>query len=104
MTKEAQTAPASRSIGNLRMVWGYASRYPKIIAGAIIALIIAAAATLAIPNGFRLVIDKGDINLTFKRYMAEPIRLDFKDDYITDIIGDIAQALKVYRGAGKKAA
>ena len=35
-----------------------------------------------------LVLDRGDINLTFKRYMAEPIRLDFKDDYITDIIGE----------------
>jgi len=41
------------------MVWGYASKYPHIIAGAITALIVAAAATLAIPNGFRLVIDKG---------------------------------------------
>lgn len=59
MTEEAQPAPASRSIGNLRMVWGYASKYPHIIIGAIVALIIAAAATLAIPNGFRLVIDKG---------------------------------------------
>lgn len=59
MTEEAQPAPASRSIGNLRMVWTYASKYPQIIAGAITALIIAAAATLAIPNGFRLVIDKG---------------------------------------------
>ena len=35
-----------------------------------------------------LMIDRGDINLTFKRYMAEPIRLDFKDDYITDIVGE----------------
>ena len=35
-----------------------------------------------------LVLDRGDVNLTFKRYMAEPIRLDFKDDYITDIIGE----------------
>jgi len=41
------------------MVWGYASKYPHIIAGAITALIVAAAATLAIPNGFRLVIDRG---------------------------------------------
>src|SRR5829696_415891 len=39
-----------------------------------------------------LVIDRGDINLTFKRYMAEPIRLDFKDDYITDIVGEGADA------------
>lgn len=35
-----------------------------------------------------VVLDRGDINLTFKRYMSEPIRLDFKDDYITDIIGE----------------
>ena len=59
MTDTAPQAPATRSIGNLRMVWGYASKYPHIIAGAITALIVAAAATLAIPNGFRLVIDKG---------------------------------------------
>jgi ATP-binding cassette subfamily B protein len=59
MTDTAPQAPATRSIGNLRMVWGYASKYPHIIAGAIAALIVAAAATLAIPNGFRLVIDKG---------------------------------------------
>lgn len=59
MTDTAPQAPATRSIGNLRMVWGFASKYPHIIAGAITALIVAAAATLAIPNGFRLVIDKG---------------------------------------------
>ncbi len=59
MTDTAPQAPATRSIGNLGMVWGYASKYPHIIAGAITALIVAAAATLAIPNGFRLVIDKG---------------------------------------------
>jgi len=34
-----------------------------------------------------LVLDRGDVNLTFKRYIAEPIRLTFKDDYITDIEG-----------------
>ncbi len=59
MTDNAPQAPAERSIGNLRMVWGYASKYPHIIAGAVVALIVAAGATLAIPNGFRLVIDKG---------------------------------------------
>ncbi len=55
-----ETAVAQpRSIGNLRMVWDYASRYPTVIAGALISLIVAASATLAIPNGFRLVIDRG---------------------------------------------
>ena len=48
-----------RSIGNLRMVWDYAARYPSVITGALISLIVAAGATLAIPNGFRLVIDRG---------------------------------------------
>ena len=35
-----------------------------------------------------LVLNRGDVNLTFKRYMAEPIRLTFVDDYITDIVGE----------------
>jgi 2,5-dihydroxypyridine 5,6-dioxygenase len=35
-----------------------------------------------------LVLDRGDVNLTFKRYMPDPIRLTFVDDYITDIAGE----------------
>ncbi|MEY3658932.1 MAG: hypothetical protein RL425_1693 [Pseudomonadota bacterium] len=59
MGAQEMTPAASRSIGNLRMVWLYAKRYPQIITGALISLIVAASATLAIPNGFRLVIDRG---------------------------------------------
>ena len=59
MGEQEMTPAASRSIGNLRMVWLYAKRYPLIITGALISLIVAASATLAIPNGFRLVIDRG---------------------------------------------
>lgn len=51
--------PTPRKLGNLAMVWHFATRYPGHIAGAVTALLIAAAATLAIPNGFRLVIDRG---------------------------------------------
>lgn len=51
--------PASRKIGNLSMIWRFASRYPGRIAGAAISLLIAATATLAIPNSFRLIIDRG---------------------------------------------
>jgi ATP-binding cassette, subfamily B, bacterial len=51
--------PPSRKLGNLAMVWRHAIRYPGHIAGAVAALLIAAAATLAIPDGFRRVIDKG---------------------------------------------
>src|SRR3546814_6980112 len=41
------------------MIWRFASRYPGRIAGALAALLVASAATLAIPSGFRLVIDRG---------------------------------------------
>lgn len=41
------------------MLWRFASRYPGRIAAALAALILAATATLAIPSGFRLVIDRG---------------------------------------------
>lgn len=59
MTDQAPQAPASRSIGNLGIVWHFARRYPGMIVGALISLVVAASATLAIPNGFRLVIDRG---------------------------------------------
>jgi 2,5-dihydroxypyridine 5,6-dioxygenase len=38
-------------------------------------------------NG-RLVLDAGDINLTFKRYLERPVELVIEEDYITDIRGD----------------
>jgi ATP-binding cassette subfamily B protein len=53
------TRPKGRSVKSLRMIWGFASRYPGHIAVAALALAIAAAATVSIPWGFKLVIDKG---------------------------------------------
>ena len=35
-----------------------------------------------------LVLDVGDVNLTFKRYLESPVRLQITDDYVTDISGD----------------
>ena len=35
-----------------------------------------------------LVLDTGDVNLTFKRYLETPVRMRVLDDYITDISGD----------------
>jgi ATP-binding cassette subfamily B protein len=46
-------------IGNLLLIWGYALRYKWTIAAALTALLAAAGATLAIPAGFRMVIDRG---------------------------------------------
>src|SRR5438270_2823563 len=51
--------PKGRSIRNLRMVWSFALRYPGHIVFAVIALAVAAGATVSIPWGFKFVIDKG---------------------------------------------
>jgi 2,5-dihydroxypyridine 5,6-dioxygenase len=39
-----------------------------------------------------LVLDRGDVNLTFKRYLQDPIRLTLHDDYVTRIEGEGADA------------
>lgn len=49
----------TRSLGSLRLIWKMAQNYPWRIFGACAALLSASAATLAIPAGFRLVIDRG---------------------------------------------
>src|SRR6478752_6223859 len=35
-----------------------------------------------------LVLDRGDINLTFKRYLEAPVRLTLENDYVTRIEGE----------------
>jgi 2,5-dihydroxypyridine 5,6-dioxygenase len=39
-----------------------------------------------------LVLDRGDVNLTFKRYLAEPVALTLEQDYVTAIEGSGADA------------
>lgn len=57
---EAETPRAPlKKIGNLRMVFERAVRYPREIALALLALFVSAMATLAIPAGFKTIIDKG---------------------------------------------
>jgi ATP-binding cassette, subfamily B, bacterial len=51
--------PGSKNLGNLKMIWAYAVRYPKQISLALFFLLIASAATSAIPVGFKYVVDKG---------------------------------------------
>ena len=57
-TARPEPAPLKK-IGNLRMIWRRALRYRVKIACAVLSLLTAAAATLAIPDGFRRVIDNG---------------------------------------------
>jgi ATP-binding cassette subfamily B protein len=49
----------AEGLGPLGMIFRAAARYPKHVALALVALVITAAATLAIPAGFRLIIDRG---------------------------------------------
>ena len=52
--------PAPRApLGNLALLWGLARRYPVQLCAALGALVVAATATLAIPRGIKLVIDRG---------------------------------------------
>jgi ATP-binding cassette subfamily B protein len=55
----AAPPPAERRFGNLAMIWRFTARYKAQIAGAMLALLVSAGATLAIPNAFRLIIDRG---------------------------------------------
>lgn len=52
-------APSSRKLSNLALLWGFGRNYPGYIAAAFAALVVSALATLAIPQGFKLVVDKG---------------------------------------------
>ena len=52
-------AKPSRNLRPLRMIYAEAAKYPTQVVLAFVALVITAAATLAIPAGFKLVIDRG---------------------------------------------
>ena len=59
MTEPAVEAPAAQRLSKLRLVWNFASAYPAQIAAALLALVVAATSTLAIPRAFKLVVDQG---------------------------------------------
>lgn len=78
LTIDVSKAPAGSS-------WGYTSR-PGSIAHWPGGLCLCFPPSGSV-NG-TLVLDHGDVNLTFKRYMESPVHLTIQDDYITDIAGD----------------
>jgi 2,5-dihydroxypyridine 5,6-dioxygenase len=66
-------------------VWGF-SQKPGSVTHWPGGLVLAFPAARAV-NG-SLVLDRGDVNLTFKRYLADPVRLTIQDDYVEHIEGD----------------
>ncbi|MBT2185430.1 ATP-binding cassette domain-containing protein [Sphingobium sp. H33] len=75
--------PKAKDLGDLTLIWRAALRYPGRLVGAGIALSLASAATLAIPDGFRRVVDKGftagggDIGSTFRYLLMIVVILAF---------------------------
>lgn len=59
MEDQTVTAKPERKLSNLVIIWRFTVRYRGHVSGALLALLVAAAATVAIPNAFRLIIDKG---------------------------------------------
>ncbi len=53
------SAPSSRRLGDLRLVWDRVLAYPQALAIALAALATTSAATIGIPYGFKRVIDRG---------------------------------------------
>ena len=66
-------------------VWGYCDR-PGTVAHWPGGLVVNFPKTNSV-NGI-LVMDVGDINLTFKRYLEQPVTLTIEDDYVTNIEGN----------------
>jgi ATP-binding cassette subfamily B protein len=52
-------APEQRKLSRLVLLWRFARAYPGQLAAALIALVVAALATLAIPQGLKLIVDNG---------------------------------------------
>lgn len=66
-------------------VWGWTDR-PKTVAHWPGGLVVSFPRAGSV-NG-RLVLDRGDVNLTFKRYFENPVTLTLIDDYVTKIEGE----------------
>ena len=59
MAETTADAPPTKKLGNLAVLWRFTARYKGHVAGALLALLVAALATLAIPSAFKLIIDRG---------------------------------------------
>jgi ATP-binding cassette subfamily B protein len=59
VAKPSSEPPKAKNLGPLRMIWRETAKYPRQVLFAALALLVTASATLAIPAGFRLVIDQG---------------------------------------------
>lgn len=83
---DLQVALAGARIGG---VWGFSSK-PGTLSHWPGGLVLAFPAAGSV-NG-TLVLDRGDVNLTFKRYLQDPVRLVIEDDHAVRVEGDSVDA------------
>ncbi len=83
---ELRVSLAGARIGG---VWGFSSK-PGTLSHWPGGLVLAFPAAGSV-NG-TLVLDRGDVNLTFKRYLQDPVRLVIEDDYCTQVVGENVDA------------
>ena len=71
-------------------VWGFSSK-PGTLSHWPGGLVVAFPAAGSVDG--TLVLDRGDVNLSFKRYVQDPIRLQIENDHVVEIEGDHLDAL-----------
>ncbi len=59
MVKPELPPLAERKFSRLKLVWRFVRAYPAQLSGALVALVVASAATLSIPQGLKSIVDKG---------------------------------------------
>jgi ATP-binding cassette subfamily B protein len=59
MSKVDLPPPDQRKLSRLRLIWRFVRAYPGHLAGALVSLVAAASATLAIPQGLKMIVDNG---------------------------------------------
>ena len=89
--RSAAGTDLSIDLGGARVggVWGFTSK-PGTLTHWPGGLVLAFPAAGSV-NG-SLVLDRGDVNLTFKRYLQDAVRLTIADDHVTAVIGDSPDA------------
>jgi 2,5-dihydroxypyridine 5,6-dioxygenase len=70
-------------------VWGFTAR-PGSLSHWPAGLVLAFPAAGSVRG--KLVMAPGDVNLTFKRYLADPVAMTIEDDHVVDIVGDSVDA------------
>lgn len=91
MTPAPSNDPPAARPSQLKLVWQFVGRYPGRLAAAVLALVVAAGATLAIAPAFKLIVDQG-----FGAADASAIRPYFLGMFAITVVLALATAARFY--------